>query len=66
VLGSDSHTPRRVAADFDRALDTLEAVGYSKVSCFLARKRHDFAIADVRATLNLPQRLVLTEAELRA
>ena len=66
VLGSDSHTPRRVAADFDRALDTLEAAGYAKVSCFLARKRQDFAISDVRATLHLPQRLVLTEAELRA
>jgi histidinol-phosphatase (PHP family) len=66
VLGSDSHTPRRVAADFDKALDTLEAAGYSKVSCFLARKRHDFAIAEVRATLNLPQRIALTEAELRA
>ncbi len=66
VLGSDSHTPRRVAADFDRALDALEAAGYAKVSCFLGRKRQDFAIADVRATLHLPQRPVLTEAELRA
>ena len=66
VLGSDSHTPRRVGADFDRALNTLEAAGYTRVSCFLSRKRHDFAIPEVRASLNLPQRLVLTEAELRA
>jgi len=65
VLGSDSHTPRRVAADFDRALDALEAAGYTKVSCFLARKRQDFAIGDVRATLHLPQRLALSEAEMR-
>ncbi|HWB02869.1 MAG TPA: histidinol-phosphatase [Verrucomicrobiales bacterium] len=56
VLGSDSHTPRRVAADFDRALDALEDAGYTKVSCFLGRKRHDFAITEVRSTLNLPQR----------
>ncbi len=66
VLGSDSHTPRRVAADFDRALDALEEAGYTKVSCFLGRKRQDFAIADVRASLHLPQRQVLTGAELRA
>lgn len=66
VLGSDSHTPRRVAADFDRALDTLEEAGFTKVSCFLGRKRQDFAIAEVRPTLHLPQRLVLTGAELRA
>ena len=56
VLGSDSHTPRRIAADFDGALDALEAAGFSKVSCFLGRKRQDFPIGDVRATLNLPQR----------
>ena len=51
VLGSDSHTPRRIAANFEHALDTLEDVGYKKVSCFLSRKRQDFAIADVRASL---------------
>ena len=65
VLGSDSHTPRRVAADFDRALDSLEKAGYAKVSCFLGRRRHDFAIAEVRQSLKLPQRLVLSDAEKR-
>ncbi len=58
VLGSDSHTPRRVAASFDLALDALEDAGYSKVSCFLHRKRQDFAIQDVRASLLLPVRPV--------
>ena len=56
VLGSDSHTPRRVAATFDLALDSLENAGYSRVSCFLHRKRQDFAIADVRSSLVLPGR----------
>jgi histidinol-phosphatase (PHP family) len=51
VIGSDSHVPQRVSADFETALDTLEAVGYRKVSCFLNRRRHDFAIADVRTSL---------------
>lgn len=55
VLGSDSHIPRRVAADFDGALDALEAAGYSKVSCFTGRKRQDLLIADVRASLVLPE-----------
>jgi histidinol-phosphatase (PHP family) len=63
VLGSDSHTPRRVAADFDRALDALEDAGYSKVSCFLGRKRHDFPITEVRTTLHLPQRHELSEVD---
>ncbi|HEX2750592.1 MAG TPA: histidinol-phosphatase [Verrucomicrobiales bacterium] len=63
VLGSDSHTPRRVAADFDRALDSLEEAGYAKVSCFLGRKRQDFLIADVRGTLNLPHRHEMSEVD---
>ena len=63
VLGSDSHTPRRVGADFDRALDALEEAGYTKVSCFLARKRHDFPIAEVRASLHLPARPAVSAVE---
>jgi histidinol-phosphatase (PHP family) len=51
VLGSDSHVPRRVGSDFDDALDSLESAGYSKVSHFLARKRVDLNILDVRASL---------------
>ncbi len=63
VLGSDSHTPRRVAAAFDLALDTLENAGFSKVSCFLSRKRMDFAIPEVRASLSLPSRPAPVPAE---
>jgi histidinol-phosphatase (PHP family) len=63
VLGSDSHTPRRVAADFDRALEAMKDAGFAKVSCFLGRRRHDFPISDVRATLRLPQRAVVSAFE---
>jgi histidinol-phosphatase (PHP family) len=63
VLGSDSHTPRRVAADFDRALDTLEEAGFEKVSCFLERKRLDLPISDVRSSLNLPKRFEFSEVD---
>lgn len=51
VLGSDSHVPRRVGSDFPDALDALEEAGYTKVSHFLARKRLDLNISDVRASL---------------
>ena len=51
VLGSDSHVPRRVGSDFGDALDSLEEAGYRKVSHFLARKRIDLNITEVRASL---------------
>ena len=50
VLGSDSHDPHRVGADFDKALDLLLDAGYDEVSYFLKRRRHSLRIADV----NLP------------
>lgn len=53
VLGSDSHSPRRVSADFHYALDCLEDVGYQKVSYFLNRKRYDVGIPDVRDSLTV-------------
>lgn len=52
VLGSDAHVPERVAADFDRALDLLEDIGYESVSFFLGRQRHDVGIEEVRLSLN--------------
>ena len=57
VLGSDSHNPRRVSADFHYALDVLEEVGYAKVSYFLNRKRYDVSLPDVRESIiaHLPQ-----------
>lgn len=51
VLGSDSHSPRRVSADFQYGLDSLEDAGYTKVSYFLNRKRYDVNLADIRESL---------------
>ena len=51
VLGSDSHSPRRVSADFSYALDVLEGAGFTKVSYFLNRKRFDISLSDVRDSL---------------
>lgn len=47
VLGSDSHDAYRVGADFDKALDKLESVGYESVSYFLDRCRYDLPISEV-------------------
>ena len=47
VLGSDSHDPYRVGADFDKALDKLESVGYESVSYFIERRRCDLPISEV-------------------
>ncbi len=48
VIGSDSHVPERVAADFETAFDVLEEAGYESVSVFRNRKREDLKIAEVR------------------
>jgi HisJ family histidinol phosphate phosphatase len=58
VIGSDSHSPRRVGADFHFAMDSLEEAGYQKISYFLNRKRYDVGISDVRNSLTFR----LTEA----
>ncbi|MDF1860868.1 MAG: histidinol-phosphatase [Verrucomicrobiales bacterium] len=54
VLGSDSHTPKRVADGFHEALNLLEAAGYDTVSVFRKRKRMDYPLELVRSSL--PQR----------
>jgi histidinol-phosphatase (PHP family) len=51
VIGSDSHVPRRVGANFEHALDLLEAVGYATVSFFNDRKRQELPIDTVRTSL---------------
>lgn len=51
VIGSDSHTPRRVTESFYLALDNLEEAGFENVSVFRERKRRDLAIEDVRDSL---------------
>ena len=51
VLGSDSHTPTRVADGFQEALDLLETAGYDTVSVFRKRKRMDYPLELVRSSL---------------
>lgn len=51
VLGSDSHTPRRVADHFGEALDLLETVGFEAVSVFENRRRAEIPIARARESL---------------
>jgi histidinol-phosphatase (PHP family) len=51
VVGSDSHTPERVAADFEQAFDLLAAAGYTHVSMFHHRQRQDILLSAARASL---------------
>ena len=51
VVSSDSHTPKRVGADFDKGLKCLKEVGYDKVSHFKERKRIDLNIQDVEKSM---------------
>ena len=53
VISSDSHTPKRVGADFDKGLMCLKEVGYDKVSYFKERKRIDLNIQDVAKSMGL-------------
>ena len=51
VVGSDSHFPERVGAQFGDALSDLEEAGYESVSVFEKRKRNDLKIHEVKASL---------------
>lgn len=51
VLGSDSHEPGRVGANFEDAMDLLETAGYTHVSFFLNRERQEVEIENGRSTL---------------
>lgn len=51
VIGSDAHTPGRVSADFEDALDLVEQAGYSEISYFINRTRHSLSVIDARAAL---------------
>lgn len=55
VLGSDSHDARRVAEDFDKALQKLQSVGYETVSYFIDRERHELVIDEVFLTALQPR-----------
>ena len=48
VIGSDSHDPHRVGADFDKALANLQNAGYERVSYFLDRERYELMISEPR------------------
>lgn len=58
VLGSDSHEPKRVAADFVKAMDLLEEAGYTEISFFLDRRRQDVPLAAVRESIREEKRLL--------
>lgn len=58
VIGSDSHTPTRVADSFAEALDHLSTAGYDTVSRFRERKRIDLPISRVRETIASTHRLL--------
>ncbi len=51
VVGSDAHEPSRVGYRFMDALQLLESAGYTQVSHFIRRRRHDVPIAEARARL---------------
>jgi histidinol-phosphatase (PHP family) len=54
VLGSDSHGPERVAADFETALDMLADAGHPCVYAYQGRQRQAVPIAAARASLIAP------------
>lgn len=51
VIGSDSHQPHRVGAQFDMALDILLNAGYEEVSFFHERQRESVRIEKVLGSL---------------
>jgi histidinol-phosphatase (PHP family) len=53
VLGSDSHQPERVAADFGPALAMLQDVGFTAVHFYINRQRQSVPIADALASLQV-------------
>ncbi len=54
TLGSDAHSPDRVAFHFEKALRLLSAAGYRHVSVFHERKRLQLPLADAAACLVAP------------
>lgn len=54
VIGADAHVPERVADGYEEALLLLREAGYTEVSYFIDRKRHELPIGDALASL-VPQ-----------
>ena len=46
VLGSDAHSPNRVAADFEDALETLADVGYTHITHYINHQQRHIHIQD--------------------
>ena len=51
VVGADAHVPGRVADKFEEGLDLLSECGFTQVSYFLGRVRHDVKIDAARNSL---------------
>jgi histidinol-phosphatase (PHP family) len=51
VIGADAHRPGRVADNYEMAMDMLKGIGFTHVSYFINRKRHDVPIDAARASL---------------
>ena len=51
VIGADAHVPERVAANYEDAMDLLEAANYSEIQFFLDRKPQQVAIEEARKSL---------------
>ena len=51
VLGSDAHSPSRVAAEFEEALETLADVGYSEITYYIEHQPHHINIEDAISSL---------------
>jgi histidinol-phosphatase (PHP family) len=51
VVGSDAHSPTRVADNWELALQLLHDAGFKNVSYFNERQRHDVPLDQARASL---------------
>jgi histidinol-phosphatase (PHP family) len=55
VVGADAHSPDRVAANYEDALDLLRDIGYRQVNIFLNRQRQPIDIDLARQSLIDPK-----------
>ncbi len=44
TIGSDSHSPSKVGYNLEEIIEKIKKIGYTKVSGFTKRKRHDISI----------------------
>lgn len=54
TLGGDAHQPDRVADGYEAALELLAECGYTSVSLFLERRRHELSIDSALESLVTP------------